>query len=227
MRSPTAAVVVALGLLAAGLLAAAPAVAHGGDPNYRSEINTIRPQAPGLSAAIENFDADLRLTNDSGESVIVFGYSDEPYLRFEPDGGVYVNERSPAAYLNSDRYGRVDVPASADPDAPPEWRRVADTGQFSWHDHRSHYMGEGVPKVVTDEGARTRVFDYSIPIEVGGTPGVIEGTLFWVGQENDAPVIPFVILGIVTILLVAIVIVARRRRRADRSDASSPKREAW
>ena len=234
MRRPTTAVAATLGVLASCLLAAAPALAHGGDPNFRSEINSISPDTPGISAEIENFDADIRFTNEGDETVVVTGYNDEPYLRFEPDGLVFVNRSSPAAYLNSDRYGRVDVPADVDPEDPPEWEQVADTGEFTWHDHRSHYMSEGVPQIVTDQDVRTKVFDYSIPIEVGGEKGEIDGTLFWVGQEDGAPVLPFVILGIVTLGLIALVVVVRRRRRredgkggdGDDADAAEVK-EAW
>ena len=233
MRRPTSRVGVALCVLATCLLAATPAAAHGGNPNYRSQIDSIEPDIDGLSAEIENFDADLRLVNDSDETVVVMGYNDEPYLRFEPDGLVFVTESSPAAYLNSDRYGRVDVPEGVDPKDPPEWKQVADVGEYTWHDHRSHYMGDGIPSVVTDQDVKTKVFDYSIPIEVGGEPGAINGTLFWVGQENDAPVLPFVILGVVTIALLALVVVVRRRRRRDDEgddDDAGPaaaKGEAW
>ncbi len=236
LRRPTAAVVAALGVLASCLLAAAPASAHGGDPNYRSEIDSIAPESPGISAEILNFDADLKLTNESDETVVVLGYNEEPYLRFEPDGRVYVNESSPAAYLNTDRYARVDVPGDVDPGDPPEWKQVGDTGEYAWHDHRSHYMGEGVPQIVEDQDVRTKVFDYSIPIEVGDEKGSIDGTLLWVGQDDDAPLLPFVILGVVTLLLVVLVIVVRRRRRRDEADddggsgpgaAQAHEQEAW
>jgi hypothetical protein len=227
--------VVALALVAfAALLHGAPrAGAHGGDPDYRSEIDAIRPATDGLSAEIENFDADLRFVNHSDETVVVMGYEGEPYLRFDPDGTVYANERSPASFLNSDRYGRVDVPASADPKAAPEWKEVSKSGEYTWHDHRSHYMSTGTPPQVTDPGVRTKVFDYSIPIEVGSERGAIDGTLYWVGPPDEsAPVLPFVALGVLTLALIALVVVVRRRRRGDDGDAggggaAEPAREAW
>jgi len=226
MQRTTAVVALALGALAAMLLGAAGAGAHGGDPNYRSEINSIRPATEGLSAEIVDFDADLRFRNDSGETVVVMGYEGEPYLRFDPDGTVYANERSPAAYLNSERYGRVEVPASADPKAAPEWKEVSTGGGFAWHDHRSHYMSESTPGKVTDPDVRTKIFDYSIPIEVGGERGSIDGTLFWVGPQDEAtPVLPFIALGVVTLGLVALVVVVRRRRRAAAGEGAQ--REAW
>ncbi len=64
------------------------------------------------------------LESDGGEEVVILGYDGEPYLRFTADG-VFRNTRSPATYLNEDRFANVTVPASADPEAPPEWERVS------------------------------------------------------------------------------------------------------
>jgi hypothetical protein len=212
MQRTAAAVAFALVALAA-LAAPSTASAHGGNPDYRSEIKAITPSTDGLSAEIQNFDADLKFTNDSDQTVTVMGYEGEPYLRFDPDGTVDMNKRSPAAYLNNDRYGQVDIPASADPQASPDWEQVATGGEFIWHDHRSHYMSTSTPKQVTDPDVRTKVFDYSIPIEVGSAQGAIKGSLYWVGPPDDsAPIAPFVALGVVTLALIALVVLVRRRR---------------
>jgi hypothetical protein len=222
-----------LGLLVA-ISIAAQANAHQGDPNFRSEIHGIDPPVDGLEAEILNYDADVVLTNDSGEMVIVEGYEGEPYLRFAPDGTVEANRNSPAYYLNADRYGDADVSASADPETNPDWETVAGTGEYQWHDHRSHYMSTSVPPQVADEGVRTEVFDYEIPLDVGGKPAAIDGTLFWVGSTGT-PVLPFVILAIAAIASIAVVIVVRRRRTAESDGGSSDGgdqdddrgREAW
>jgi hypothetical protein len=50
------------------------------------------------------------LENNTGKPILVPGYDGEPYLRFTADA-VYRNERSPATYLNEDRYGGVELPA--------------------------------------------------------------------------------------------------------------------
>ena len=60
-------------------------------------------------------------------------------------------------------------------------------------------MSEGTPPQVKDESEKTKVFDYVIPLEVGGQPATVEGTLTWVGKSSKAPVIPFVILGLAII----------------------------
>jgi hypothetical protein len=208
----------ALGLTAAIAFAGA-AHAHQGNPDFNSEIDGIEPPVDGLEAEILNYDADVVLTNDSGETVIVEGYEGEPYLRFAPDGAVEANVRSPAYYLNTDRYGEADVPASADPEADPEWTTVAGTGEYQWHDHRSHYMSRSVPPQVTDEGARTKVFDYEIPLQVDGRPVAIHGTLYWVGS-GATPVLPFVVLAIIAIGSIVLVVVVRRRRSASSGGAT-------
>jgi hypothetical protein len=142
---------------------------------------------------------------------------------------VQVNERSPSLYLNEDRYARVDLPADADPSAAPEWKTVDETGQYSWHDHRVHYMSEGTPPQVSDESKRTKVFDYEVPITVDGRPAAITGTLFWVGKGSGFPIAPFAGLGVALIALVGSVVIRRRRgsdpEPADQ-DPPEPK-EAW
>lgn len=197
--------------VAAALLVAGQADAHQGNPNYRSEIDAIKPSTNGLSAEILNYDADIVLTNESGKTVVVEGYDGEPYLRFSPDGTVAANLNSPAYYLNTDRYGEAEVPANAKPGAEPDWKVVAASGEFSWHDHRSHYMSTSVPPQVTDESAKTKVFDYEIPIRVAGRPGAIEGTLYWVGSSGF-PLLPFILLGIFAIGSVALVVIVRGHR---------------
>ncbi|MEZ5154836.1 MAG: hypothetical protein R2718_01870 [Solirubrobacterales bacterium] len=201
--------------LALGLLIAATASihadAHQGNPNYRSEIRGIAPEVPGLRAEVLNYDSDIVLTNDSDRTIEVEGYEGEPYLRFAPDGTVEANLNSPAYYLNTDRYGDVDVPAAADAGAAPDWKVVAAGGEFSWHDHRSHYMSTSTPPQVTDEGRRTKIFDYEIPLRVEGRPAALEGTLHWVGSSGF-PLLPFVLLGLFAAGSLLLVVVVRRRR---------------
>lgn len=192
-------------------IAVAPASAHQGDPNYLSEITSISPDTPGLSAEIVNYDSDIVLENDSDSLVEFEGYEGEPYLRFRPDGIVEANTRSPAYYLNNDRYGTSEVPASADPEAKPQWEEVSDDGRYSWHDHRSHYMSRSLPPQVSDESVRTKVFDYSLPIEVDGERGSIDGTLYWVGEPAPSK-LPFILIAVALLLLVPATIAIRRRR---------------
>src|SRR5690349_21253906 len=107
---------------------ASPALAHQGNPSFSSELDPSPIE--GLDVEVVNYDDSLELTNDTGETVVVEGYEGEPYVRIDPDGQVSVNTRSPAYYLNDDRYGDVEVPASADPEAEPEWEPVDSTGRY-------------------------------------------------------------------------------------------------
>jgi hypothetical protein len=211
-------------VVAAVTLPANTALGHQGNPSFRSEVRDVHPSLDGLDVQVLNYDDSLQLINRSGDTVTVLGYQDEPYLRIRGDGEVAVNTRSPSYYLNNDRYAEADVPASADSSAAPEWQTVDGSSQYTWHDHRIHYMSRGTPPQVKDTGERTKVFDYKVPIEVDGKRGSIDGTLFWVGQESGFPVMPFVGLGVVALIAIGIV-AARRRRGASRDQA--PSKEAW
>lgn len=191
----------AMALATAGLWPAAVS-AHQGNPDYRSEVTAIAPgrDAPGIEAEIVNFDDSVVLRNDSGKTVLVKGYDGEPFARISADGRVEVNLNSPSFYLNQDRYAEVDIPARADADKAPDWKEVDRSGQFAWHDHRSHYMGKNTPPQVTDRSVTTKIFDYSIPIGVGGDPARIKGTLSWVGSDSGFPVAPFAGLGVLVLL---------------------------
>lgn len=227
-----------LGFLALLILVAAPAPAsaHQGNPNFRSEITSVQPKplGEGLQLEIVNFDDHVRLVNKSGKDVVIEGYDGEPYARISADGTVAVNLNSPAYYLNEDRYADVQVPARADAKAEPDWKVIGDNGEFEWHDHRSHYMGQGTPPQVKDESKETKVFNYKIPIEVAGKPAKIDGTLTWVGTGSKAPVIPFVILGLAIIAAIGFWVIRRRRNDGDggahgRPDTDHPReeKEAW
>ena len=210
------------GLIALLILAVVPtfANAHQGNSNYRSEITSIRPAslAEGLEVSVVNFDDHVRLVNDTGKDVVILGYDGEPLARILADGTVEENLNSPSVYLNQDRFANVDLPERADENAAPEWKEVGRNGTYEWHDHRSHYMSEGLPPQVKDESTETKVFDYEIPLKVGGEPAMVSGTLTWVGSDSKVPVIPFLILGLAVIAAIGFWIV-RRRRHTDEKEA--------
>ncbi len=222
----------ALALLA---LAAAPpvALAHGGgSTDYSSTVRTVAPAGSGLSARVLDRDDRIELRNDTGRVVVVEGYGGEPYARLLPDGVVEVNTRSPALYLNGDRFADVDVPASADEDAPPRWKTVSRSGRFEWHDHRAHWMGAERPAKVKDPQQRMRVFDWEVPIHVGDRDGRIAGTLDWIGQPDQGfPVAAGIALAVVALGGLGLVLLVRRRRRAAPGDGGSAtserEGEAW
>lgn len=208
------------------LLVASPASGHEGDPNFRSEIDSVVPNVPGVSFRVLNYDADMEVVDRDGHGVLIYGYEGEPFARILRDGTVQKNQRSPATFLNVDRYAEAAVPAGVDAEAPPLWKTVDDSGTLRWHDHRMHYMARGTPPQVIDESQRTKVFDYEIPIRIDGRKGAIEGTLVWVGP-SDTSKLPFLIVGAAVVLLGTAGVLVVRRRRGREADDGSPSKEAW
>ncbi len=223
---------VALLAVFALLAPATPALAHGGNPNYRSVINRVEPVLPGLNFEVLDYDSYMQLVDRGGHAVTIYGYDGEPYARILRDGTVQVNRRSPATYLNDNRFAEVTVPPIANAKAAPLWKTVDDSGTFVWHDHRMHYMSPATPPQVTDKGKKTKIFDYTIPLRVDGKKGSIDGTLYWVGSANTSK-LPFVLAGLAIVLIGGgLVLLARRRRRGDGGDdegdtAVPPAQEAW
>ncbi|MBK5231853.1 MAG: hypothetical protein JJE13_02575 [Thermoleophilia bacterium] len=193
-----------LAVLVLLLLPAASVQAHkASSHDFESIPESIVPPALGAGIKFEMIDKDsrIRLRNDSGRELVVKGYDGEPYARLDPDGAVYLNSRSPAFYLNRDRYARTPVDPSADPSAPPKWVRQAVEGELTWFDKRSHLLKTGVLPGIENTAAPQAVRDYSIPLEVDGQPAELKGTLYWSGR-SEFP------MGIVAGLLVATFICA-------------------
>lgn len=217
----------ALCALAAGLTAPF-AYAHSGSSDYESVVRGVTPQIPGFAVEVLNGDDRLEVRYSGPGTVTIDGYDKEPYLRLQRGGTVEVNLRSPAYHLNRDRFYGAKVPDGADPRRAPQWKAVARTGRYEFHDHRMHYMGRNVPQQVTDEGRRTKVFSWNVPLRTATAEGAIRGELFWRGAQSGAPVGAFAGLGAIALLGAAAVLVVRRRRRGDRSAAAAPPRaEAW
>jgi len=172
-------------LVTASLLLPAAAVAHsgGGKLGYRSHVTAIRPPVPGLTARVLLLDDQLELADAGSATVVVLGYEGEPYLRFDR-GGVWRNVNSPAYWLNLDRSGQVTPPLSASAKAQPLWRLVARTRAYHWHDHRIHWMSTILPPAIAAAPRRPRhVFDWAVPLLVGGRPATIQGSLDYVPPQ--------------------------------------------
>ncbi len=220
----------ALVLAAVALLLGAPsALAHQGNPLFRSVIRRISPPVPGLEIRVLDYDNEFELDNKTGRTVVIYGYSGDQYTRLLPNGTVQQNHLSPATYLNEDRYGNVPVPSYANPKAPPQWQTIDKTGVFVWHDHRMHWLSYETPPQVKDTSRKTKIFDYVIPMRVGGKPVKLLGTLYWVGSPSGFPAVALIALIVVALLAVATVVVVRRRRAAAGESAESPEAggEAW
>jgi len=205
---------IAGGVTAGALLCAPAALAHQGDPNFESRVERVVPAFSGISARVLNFDDALEL-RARGRRVLVFGYDGEPYAAIAADGTVRVNVNSPAYYLNRDRWGTAELPASVRKrDGRPRWQVIGRTGRFSWHDHRIHWMAKRLPPQVRDRSQRTLVFRWRVPVAVDGRRAAIVGALWWRGRAGGGP--PAWALPALVAVAGAgtLAVVAKRRRRA-------------
>lgn len=165
------------------LSSAAPAAAHTdrgvAGSNYAGQVLAISAPMPDVSLRVTEFGSSLELINGSTKTVTVYGYSDEEYLRIGPDG-VWRNANSPATYLNIRRDGDVALPSHTDPGAAPDWRKVSTQAEYSWHDHRTHWMLASLPpQVVADPEAEHTIINWQVPLAYGDTAVTVDGELTW------------------------------------------------
>ena len=165
-------------LVALGLSPAAASHGGGAAKGYTSTITSVTPSSSDLELAVLEGDDRLLLEVGGSHVVVITGYQGEPYLRFSPEG-VERNRRSPATYINDDRYGKVALPADADPAAPPDWEHVADAGRaYDWHDHRIHWMSPAYPpKIEAAKDLPHHIFNWVVPGTIDGRPLAIRGSL--------------------------------------------------
>ena len=164
------------------------------------------------------------------------GYEDEPYLRFLPNRVVEENLRSPSKYANEDRYALTPLPPQANSDATPKWKPVSRDGSYRWFDHRIHSMEKGTPPQVKDEGVRTKIFDWRVPMTVGGAP-VRRGRHARVGagglvrQRRPALLVALAAAGVLLLAALAFLLGAARARAPPPASPAAPAHEtadeAW
>jgi len=154
----------------------------------------------GVSVNVVGGDKRLRLSNYSGQTVVVLGYTGEPFLRFSKNG-VFRNARSPST-------------------ASPVWRRVATGVSFDWHDRRIHWPASEPPEAVRDEPDKAHlVFNWRVPARVDDKAFAIMGFLGYVPPKSaDAGRDwTLALLGGGGIALAALVVGAGARRRSRRA----------
>ena len=212
---------------AALLLAGAPlALAHQGNPNMRSEVTAVTPATDGVTVEVLNCDDRLELHNTSGKDVVVEGYRGEPYARVLADGTV-AGQHELRGLLPQRRplRRRRRCPKGLG-DASRGGRSVSRSGRFEWHDHRMHWMGKSTPPQVKDEDARAQIFDWKVPIAVGGAPGRDRRHADWVPLPGGGAAAGLIwISALVLIALCSACSLLRRRR--DRPAAAQEPAEAW
>lgn len=211
-------------------VAQSPVSDQGSSSKYRSVITSVTPRVNGLSVQVLQFADRLQLVNHTGSTVTVYGYEDEPYARVQADGSTELNVRSPAYYLNKTFYGDINVPPQANAKASPQWEVLDRTGQLEWHDHRIHYTSPAIPPQVKDQGKRTLIFDWKIPIRVGAQAGAIQGELLWVPEKSSASFAVIAIGAAIVVCGLAFVLFVRRRRSGGPPAGAAEQRpagEAW
>jgi hypothetical protein len=200
---------VVLGLVASTLpLSAGTALADPPGPtDYRTRVVEMEPPVEGFEVSVIGGDSFIHLASEGGLTIEVIGYGGEPYLRFLPDGTVQENERSPARYVNEDRYAVVDVPDTASARAEPVWQVVGTDGSYAWHDHRTHWMNPQHPPFAEPGD---QILEGVIPLIVDGAE--VDVTLVSVWEEMSFPwSVP---LGAVLGLIAGVVVVRDGRLRA-------------
>ena len=196
----------AAGALVLIFLLAVPSPA-GADPaeptSDRSTVRQIDPPDAPVDVSVVGGDSFLELRVEQGRQVTVPGYGGEPYLRFLPDGTVERNLRSPATYLNEDRFAASAAPSDLDADDEPEWEQVATGGTYAWHDHRIHWMSPDRPPGLEPGDV---IQEWQVPLVVDGTDVSVQGVLRW-----ESPVSPLPWIGLIVALAAATALLARRR----------------
>lgn len=201
----------------------APALAHGPTPdasNFASRVTgnvtmvdgepeADLPVPAGLQWRVLGADALLEVHNTGDQDVVVTGYNSEPFLRVGP-AGTFENRRSPATYLNADRYAQAEVPPDADEEAEPEWRKISDEPLWQWHDHRIHWMApESPPQVEENSGVTQTVLEWTVPYQIADQQLAVQGVLEWIPPP---PVWPWLAGAAVAVVLPVAVFAGRGQR---------------
>jgi hypothetical protein len=184
---------IAAGLLGSVLLGSTALADPPGPTDYQSEIVAVAPPTASIETSIVGGDSFFQLTVSPGTEVIVVGYQGEDALWFRPDGTVWENRNSPSTYLNADRLGGGGIPANASADAEPDWRQVASDGNFSWHDHRAHWMQEARPFGL---GPGDQILESVIPLVVDGADVEVTVISTWQPAPSPVPALAGVVGGI-------------------------------
>jgi deferrochelatase/peroxidase EfeB len=180
--------------LVAGILVGlppAPASAHDvsgvGATDFHTTVLTFTPAVPGVTLTVIENGSRLQVANTTSTDLVIDGYSGEPYARIGP-AGAYVNDNSPATYLDTDRFSLAAVPTSLDPTKPAQWRRVSTHPVLAWHDHRTHWMLLVLPPSVADDpGSPHHISSWALTMHYGGRLLTATGSLDWLPGPSPWP----------------------------------------
>jgi hypothetical protein len=200
--------------------AAAPKAATDPDrPYYVAAVTAIEPAVPGLAVVVHGGGESITLTNRTGSTVRVIGYSGEDYLRITATG-VDENSNSLTAVLNSTDGGRAGLPKKftnlpKGKKLTVKWHQISTTNTVTWHDYRTRWnAGERPPIVREDPHSRHRVFDWAIQLSVNNRPALVRGAVTWTGSPrfSSPALVALVVGGLVAALAGFVAVITIRRR---------------
>ena len=183
------------------LVPTSAALAHGGNPNYRSVIDEVTPKMPGVSFQVLDYDSYFQLLDQHGHEVVIYGYEGEPYARILKNGTVQVNERSPALYLNENRYAEVEGAADRQCQGAAEVEdlRSLRVVHLARPPDALHVARPAACRSKT-RARKPRSSTTRSRSASKARKGDINGTLYWVGPANTSKT-PFIIAGIAIVLI--------------------------
>lgn len=191
-------VAAALAGLALSILAAPAAYADPAAPtDYQSEVVAVEPPTSTITPGIVGGDSFFELSVANGTEVFVIGYQGEPMVWFRADGTVWENRNSPSTYLNESRLGGGGLPPNATVDAEPDWEQVASDGNWSWHDHRAHWMQTARPFGL---GPGDQILESVIPLVIDGADVDVTVISTWQPAPSPVAAILGVIAGIASVV---------------------------
>jgi hypothetical protein len=125
---------------------------------------------------------------------------------------VFENVKSPAVSINASRGGGILSP-DADPDAPPEWRKISSGHVARWHDHRIHFMGTQDPPTVRRAPDKQHVItpEWIVPIRYDTTDINARGDLVWVPGPSPVPWLLLAFATLAVLVVAALLAPARLR----------------
>ncbi len=192
-RRYRAVVGLAVGLVGSIMLTSPAYADPPGPTDYQSEIVSVQPPTSTIETSIVGGDSFFELTVAPGTEVFVVGYQGEDTLWFRTDGTVWENQNSPTTYLNADRLGGGGIPDTATADAEPDWTQVAADGNYSWHDHRAHWMQQARPFGL---GPGDQILESVIPLRVDGTDVEVTVISTWKPAPSPLPAIAGLAVGL-------------------------------
>jgi hypothetical protein len=180
-------------VLAALVLGPVPAGAHAPGQQlpdasyYRAEITGgVTPATAGVTARVDPGGEWLELSNAGPGTVLVLGYTGEPYLRLS-SAGAEENELSQTTYLNRALFADSVPTAGSGSSVAPAWKQIGGTGTARWHDHRIHWMGRDRPPAVASDPTHPHlVGNWTVHATADGVPFEVHGALRWLGKPADA-----------------------------------------